>query len=74
MRTIPVTPHGVTVRLARQGVSLHYLVEAYDDWSGERKRFQRCVPYSNGYALLEAIREGVNGRVMGGEWVEVVHE
>ena len=50
------------------------LWRAYDNWSGERKRFQRCVPYSNGYALLEAIREGVNGRVMGGEWVEVVHE
>lgn len=68
---MPVTPNGVSVTLERDGVFLYYRIVVDYEWSGDSKKFARRVPHRDSRALTEAIREGVFGRVMGGEWTEV---
>ena len=68
---MPVTPNGVSVTLERDGVFLYYLVTVNYGWSDGSRKFERRVPHRDNRALTEAIREGVFGRVMGGEWTEV---
>ena len=67
----PLPRHQVTVQLVMWGESLSYLVEAHCDWTGHTMKCQRHVPYASQSQLCEAIREGVGGKVMGGEWREV---
>ena len=71
---MPVTPNGVSVSLERDGVFLYYLVTVNYEWPGDSRKFERRVPHRDSLALTEAIREGVFGRVMGGEWQETKKE
>ena len=53
---------------------LYYLVTVNYEWPGDSRKFERRVPHRDSLALTEAIREGVFGRVMGGEWQETKKE
>ena len=52
-----------------KGRRVHLL--SCDGRLGESRKFERRVPHRDNRALTEAIREGVHGRVMGGEWREM---
>ena len=34
----------------------------------KEERYRRVVPYSDDVGLLEAVRQALNGRVLGGQW------
>ena len=65
-------PRPVRVHLVQGEKDQYFIVEAEVNWVGEYARFQRIIQDGDDRALLQAIMEGLNGRVLGGKWEEVL--